>query len=244
MVRHSLPFTSIPIKMLTHMTFFVVKMLNHFPVKGGISSQYSPKTIMSGQTLNYKQCSLPFGSYCQVHEEDGPRNSLAARTQGAISLGPSSNRQGGQLFLSLTTRRILSRRSYTVLPMPSTMIGRINDMAKDQPRLLMFADRDGNKILSGNDPDKHPAPPHKIPGVIGDIAVIPGADTEIGIKPEEIEPNKNDLGNMPTTTKPIVEDDINTDKPEFEPTADDVPMAEHVEPVAIASPTKTKTVNI
>ena len=77
-VRHSLPFTTIPIKVLTHMTFFVVKMLNHFPVKGGISSQCSPKTIMSGLTLNYKQCSLPFGSYCQVHEEVGLCNSLAA----------------------------------------------------------------------------------------------------------------------------------------------------------------------
>ncbi len=107
-VRHSLPFTNIPVRMLTHMTFFVVKMLNYFPVKGGVSQQYSLKTIMSGQTLNYKQCSLPFGTYCQVHEEDGPRNSLAARTQGAISLGPSSNRQGGQLFFSLTTGRVLS----------------------------------------------------------------------------------------------------------------------------------------
>jgi hypothetical protein len=86
-----LPFTAIPIKMLTHMTFFVVKMLNCFPVKGSVSSQYSPKTIMSGETLNYKQCSLPFSTYCQVHEEDGPRNSLAAQMQGAISLGPSNN---------------------------------------------------------------------------------------------------------------------------------------------------------
>ena len=79
-VRHSLPFTSIPPKILTHMVFFVVKLLNLFPVKGGVSTEYSPKTIMSGQTINYKQYSLPFGIYCQVHEEDGQRNSLVART--------------------------------------------------------------------------------------------------------------------------------------------------------------------
>jgi len=84
-VRHSIPFTSIPVKMLTHMVFFVVKLLNYFPAKGGVSTHFSPKTIMSGQTLNYKQCSLPFGTYCQVHEEDGPRNSLIARTSGALS---------------------------------------------------------------------------------------------------------------------------------------------------------------
>jgi hypothetical protein len=79
-VRHSIPFTQIPVKMLTQMVFFVVKMLNYFPAKGGVSDYHSPKTIMSGQTLNYKQCSLPFGTYCQVHEEDGQRNSLIART--------------------------------------------------------------------------------------------------------------------------------------------------------------------
>jgi hypothetical protein len=107
-VRHSVPFTAIPVKVMTHMVFFVVKLLNYFPAKGGVSAQYSPKTIMSGQTINYKQCSLPFGTYCQVHEEDGPRNSMLARTSGAISVGPSSNRQGGHLFFSLNTGRIVS----------------------------------------------------------------------------------------------------------------------------------------
>ncbi len=85
-VRHSLPFSSIPPKILTHIVFFVVKLLNLFPVKGGVSTQYSPKTIMSGQVITYKQYLLPFGTYCQVHEEDGQRNSLVARTQGAISV--------------------------------------------------------------------------------------------------------------------------------------------------------------
>jgi hypothetical protein len=38
-VCHSIPFTQIPVKMLTHMVFFVVKMLNlnYFPAKGGVS---------------------------------------------------------------------------------------------------------------------------------------------------------------------------------------------------------------
>ena len=42
---------------------------------------------MSGEQINFKHYKLPFGSYCQVHEETNPRNSLAPRTQGAISLG-------------------------------------------------------------------------------------------------------------------------------------------------------------
>ena len=69
-VRHSLPFTQIPAKIVTHMVFFVVKLLNYFPAKGGVSTQYSPKTIMSGQTLNYKQCSLPFGTLVTAGNPD------------------------------------------------------------------------------------------------------------------------------------------------------------------------------
>ena len=40
-VRHSLPFEKIPQKMTFHMVFNSVKLLNLFPVKGGLS--YSPK---------------------------------------------------------------------------------------------------------------------------------------------------------------------------------------------------------
>lgn len=145
-IPHSVPFRAIPVKVLTHMIFFVVKMLNYFPAKGGVSSQYSPKTIMSGQTLNYKQCLLPFGTYCQVDEEDGMRNSLVARTSGAISLGPSSNRQGGHLFYSLNTSRVIVRRSWTMLPMPQAVIDRVNALAQDQPTLLTFVDHQGNEL--------------------------------------------------------------------------------------------------
>jgi hypothetical protein len=33
----------------------VVKLLNFFPTKGGVSETFSPKTIMSGETLSYKK---------------------------------------------------------------------------------------------------------------------------------------------------------------------------------------------
>jgi hypothetical protein len=93
--------------MLIHAVLFVAKQLNLFPVKGGLSSRLSPKQIMSGEVVNYKFCSMGFGRYCQIHEEDQPRNSLAARTQGAISLGPSGNSQGGQKFYTLTTGKVV-----------------------------------------------------------------------------------------------------------------------------------------
>jgi hypothetical protein len=40
---------------MIHIVLNAVKMLNFFPMKGGISDTLSPKTIMSGETLDYKE---------------------------------------------------------------------------------------------------------------------------------------------------------------------------------------------
>ena len=93
-VIYSMPFNSIPAQMLVHTGLFVTKQLHLFPVKGGLS-KLSPKQIMLGEVMQYKFCAMGFGRYCQIHEEDQPRNNLTARMQGAISLGPSGNAQGG-----------------------------------------------------------------------------------------------------------------------------------------------------
>ena len=148
-IRHSIPFTAIPAKMLMHMIFFVVKMINNFPAKGGVLTEYSPKTIMSGQRITYKQCSLPFGMYCQVHEEDGRQKSLIAWTSGAILVGPSSNRQGGHLFYALNSDCIIAWCAWTVLPMPTVVIDCVNELARNQPQLAIFLDCNKSEITDG-----------------------------------------------------------------------------------------------
>jgi hypothetical protein len=52
---HSLPFQCIPKLLMIHIVLNAVKMINVFPTKGGISETLSPKTIMSGETLDYKK---------------------------------------------------------------------------------------------------------------------------------------------------------------------------------------------
>jgi hypothetical protein len=104
--HHSLPFQRIPKLLMIHIVLNAVKMFNFFPTKGGISDTLSPKTIMSGQTLDYKKhLSLQVEQYCQVHEEDTPCNSQSPRTKGAILLGPGGNLQGGYKFMALNTRK-------------------------------------------------------------------------------------------------------------------------------------------
>jgi hypothetical protein len=112
-VRHSLPFSRIPKLLMIHLIFNCIKLLNHFPVKGGILDTLSPKTITTSDALHYKKhLSLKIGQYCQVHEEDTPRNSQLPRTRGAICLGPSGNLQGGYKFMSLhSMKKIVLHRT-------------------------------------------------------------------------------------------------------------------------------------
>ncbi len=145
-VVYSLPVNALSPKVLTHAVLFFTKQINLFPVKGGISSQFSPKQILMGGVVHYKFCSMPFGQYCQISEEGISRNSLAARTKGAIALGPSGNVQGGHKFWTLNTGSVVVRRDWAVLPMPQSVIDRINLKAKGQPTLPIFTDRLGNPI--------------------------------------------------------------------------------------------------
>jgi hypothetical protein len=102
--RHSLPYERIHKLVTIHIVLNVVKLLNLFPTKGGVSDTLSPNTIMSGDTLHFKKnLSLQIGKYCQVHEENTPRNSQVAHTKGAISLSPSGNLQGGFKFMALNS---------------------------------------------------------------------------------------------------------------------------------------------
>jgi hypothetical protein len=102
--RHSLPFERTPKIMTVHIVINVVTLLIFFSTKGGVSETMSHKTIMSGETFDYKKhLSLQIGQYCQVHEEENPRNSQLARTKGAIYLGPSGNLQGDFKFMALNT---------------------------------------------------------------------------------------------------------------------------------------------
>ena len=52
---HSLTFQKIPKLLNTNIVLNEVKMINFFPTKGGILDSLIPKTIMSGDTLDFKK---------------------------------------------------------------------------------------------------------------------------------------------------------------------------------------------
>ena len=192
-LRHTLPFSHLPELMLIHMVLHCVRMLNYFPPKGSISSNISPRTLLTGDTLSFKKdFSVPFGAYCQVHEQNAPRNGLTARTQDAICLGSSQNIQGGYKFMSLTTGHLLKRYSWTEVPLTQVVIDSVNALGKNEPSLSTFLDRrqrpleDLPQITGVDDGNDPAATPDPTPMVIDDTL-----DDEVSV-PDVVDDDDND----------------------------------------------------
>jgi hypothetical protein len=180
--RHILPFERIPKIMTVHIVLNVVKILNFFSTKGGVSKTLSTKTIMSGETIDYKKhLSLQIGKYCPVHEEDNPRNSQLARTKGEFFLGPNGNLQDGFKFMDLNTGKKIVRLSLDVIPILDVVIARVNALGSDQPRQMNFTDRHGCLIRDIEIPgvysyeEQEDHFPGVAPVIVDDIE-IPGVD--------------------------------------------------------------------
>ena len=150
----TLPFRKIPRRVIIEMVYAANYWLNMFPRKGGISQTMSPRTLLTGLTMNYnRHCRLEFGEYVQTHEEHD--NSLNPRTIGALALRPTGNVQGGYFFFSLTTGKVINRMRWTSIPMPKDVIDRVERMARQEHAgtTLLFEDRDHNAIVDVDDDD-------------------------------------------------------------------------------------------
>jgi hypothetical protein len=128
--------------------------------------------------------SLQLGQYCQLHEEDHPRNSQIARTKGAIYLGPSDNLQGRLKFRALNSGNKIVHSSWDVIPMPHLVIDRVNALGRAQAHHMTFTDRHGSLIgdveIPGVD-DQEEDDDHLlgVVPVIADDIKITGVDVEV-----------------------------------------------------------------
>jgi hypothetical protein len=123
--------------------YFMVLWLNTFPVKDGILAAYSPWELLVRWRMDYsKHCRVLPGTYCEVHDEPPPSNTMTPRTYKAIAMGPTGNLQGTVKFFCLTTGRIL-KRSFTPYPMPDRVIKLVNaiGLCEKQGRTFWFLNR-------------------------------------------------------------------------------------------------------
>ena len=191
-IYNILPFkTGLPRLMIIELLHFSVLWLNAFPVKSGISTIYSPRELVARQRLSAKRhCRTPFGTYCEVHDEPTPSNTMEPRTSEAICMGPTGNIQGSYKFYCLRTRQRIVRRRWTELPMPRRIIDMISQhaIADKTNRNLQFSNRHNVPL---DDPDHMqyivtPDPPAPFPSIPDDFPEIPLTDdsTTAVIDPE------------------------------------------------------------
>ena len=141
-IYNTLPFHKVPARLVIKMAKTAIFWLNAFPIAGGASGNLSPRTILTGQKVDYKRHRrFQFGEYTQTHEEHN--NSMNPRTVGALALRPVGNGQGSFYFLSISMGRVLNRLHATALPMPDDIIEKIHRMARHQKSNpgLIFANR-------------------------------------------------------------------------------------------------------
>jgi hypothetical protein len=150
-IYNTLPFTSIPPRLIIEMAKSCVYWLNSFPNARGISDTLSPSQLITGRKVDYhRHCKFMFGQYVQTHEQHD--NSMAPRTVGAIATRPTGNAQGNFYFFSISTGRMINRTYATPLPMPADVIDRVHTLAMQQKANpgLLFADR-RNIVVNDDD---------------------------------------------------------------------------------------------
>ncbi len=123
-----------PRLMLIELVYHVVLWLNAFPVNSGVSETLSPREIVYRHKLDFaKHCKSPCGTYCEVHDEPAPTNTMVTRSTPAIVLGPTGNLQRTYNFLSLATEKKVKRRAFMPYPMPDLVIRKVKAWQIDRP---------------------------------------------------------------------------------------------------------------
>lgn len=177
---NTLPFKRMPAQMVIQMVYHANFWLNVFPPSEGISGIISPRELMTGSSIDFnKHCKMEFGEYAQVHEEHD--NSMSTRTVGALAMRPTGNSQGGHLFYSLNTGRILNRNNWTPLPMPKEVIDRVHDLAKKANNGIIVTDRHNNEIIDEEDefnPEEEPEDDIELDDEITEVDADEIADLE------------------------------------------------------------------
>ena len=61
-IGNTLPYTHLPLRMISQMFSYGILWINGLPVGSGVSSTLSPRTIRTGTTLDFnKHCKIEFG---------------------------------------------------------------------------------------------------------------------------------------------------------------------------------------
>ena len=179
-VVSTLPFDVLPKMIIVNVIKFGVFWINAFPVKNGCSEVLSPREVLTQMKISFlKHCQVPFRTYCEVHNDPSITNTIKARTHGDIAMGPTGNFQGSRNFFCLDQGKVISRRNFTKMVMPVSVIKRVDKWGKKSKkevfgRDLAFRNRNRDKfewdgdddLLEKPDYQQHPGIVEEFPGVV------------------------------------------------------------------------------
>ena len=121
--------------MVRHCEYHVIKHLNTFPTKNGVTDDVSPNTIITGSSGIYlSQDGISFGAYAMVYV--GTDNKINLRAVPGIALS-SSNGRGGYYFMNLYSDAELHSKKWKELPISDNVIHCVQQVAKDQKQPLL-----------------------------------------------------------------------------------------------------------
>ena len=131
-VTSELPYKRhMPDHFVIYLVYFVVMWINAVPSTSGASVVYSPREIVTGRKMDFsKHCKARFGSYVEASDDPDVTNTERDRTAPCIALGPTGNFQGSVWCYNLETKRVVTRRTITPLPMSDRVIRRVITLGK------------------------------------------------------------------------------------------------------------------
>ena len=96
----------------------------------------SPRELFTGRPVSGElDFRVGYGDYCQCTVPNTD-NSMSGRTEDCISVLPTGNRSGSVKMLSIETGRIVTRDQFRVLPMPPSVVTRLNELANKEGRSI------------------------------------------------------------------------------------------------------------
>jgi len=132
---HVVPYPKYTMLMVMSLIQNIVKWLNAFPSKGGISEELSPERIVTGASKpDCDRKRIPFGGYDMVYI--GTENNINSKTVPVISL-KESNDMNGQYAMSLITGKISHSKHWDQIPIDDFVIDKVKEFAtkEEQPAI-------------------------------------------------------------------------------------------------------------
>ena len=152
-ISHQLPFTLTYLG-VAMLVLFCVSRLN-YQVSGIGGMTESPRVIFSGRQTDGKMDFRAGFRECAQCTVSNTNSTMEPRTEDCIVMLPTGNRTGSVKMMSISTGKLITRDQFKILPMPSSVIMRLNEMAaaegkKPSRRTKLVYDVEGGLRKAGD----------------------------------------------------------------------------------------------